>query len=360
MQKDKPPIQVFKGFDTPCPDTSSIQFTRLDSGNINITWLVSSSSDPQNPDGPDFVLQQINSHVFVEPRNIAEQIRAVSTFINEKKAGFVPRWVPSLTGDPYVQDAVGGVWKMSWYVHDTQALNSISSATQAECIARAYGQFQYLLRDFKLPVTDPPVSGFHELAPQLEAFHYLALISDRAERAQNLSGSISRLVSDWVPSIEAELMHGKKTAVIHGDCKVNNVLLSSGGDKVRSIVDLDTVMYGERGWDFGDLVRSGANVLSEESDNPAYSVDYFKAITRGFVGALQDVLSSREKEQLVCSCQYMTFMLAVRFLVDYLDGDKYFTVQDSEQNLRRATAQYRLFEQMRTFEADMLRYVRSL
>jgi hypothetical protein len=360
VQKDKPPILIYKGFDTQCPDNAKAQFKRLESGNINVTWLVSGGADSQHPGGPDFVLQQINSHVFVDPHKIAEQIHGVSAFLNHKIPGFVPRCVPSVSGMPWVDDDAGGIWKMSRYVHDTQAVNRINSAPQAECIARAYGQFQYLLRDFKLPIDDSPVKHFHQLAPHLEAFHYLALVSERALAAQNLTGSISRLISDWVPSIDAGLMHGERKAVIHGDCKVNNVLLSSEGDCVRAIVDLDTVMYGERGWDFGDLVRSGANALGEDADNPGYSPDFFKAIAKGFVGALQDILSIREKEQMVCSCQYMTFMLAVRFLVDYLDGDKYFTVQDNEQNLRRATAQFRLFEQMRAHEAEMLVYVRSL
>ena len=88
--------------------------------------------------------------------------------------------------------------------------------------------------------------------------------------------------------------------------------------------------------------------------------DYFEAIARGFIPALHDVLKQTEKEQLVTSCQYMTFMLAVRFLVDYLDGDTYFQVSDSELNLRRAGVQLELFEQMRAKEAEMLRYVRSL
>jgi len=360
VQKDKPPIQVFQGFITQVPDQTKVHFSRLNSGNINTTWLVAAGVDPLYPQGPDFVLQQINSHVFVEPRNIARQIRAVSNFLNDKLPGFVPLCVPALSGKPWVEDDRGAVWKMSRYVHRTKTINYISSANQAENIARAYGQFQYVLRDFSLPVCESPVKDFHKLAPHLEAFQYLALTSHRALAAQKLIGAISQLIHNWVPSINAELMQGDKNAVIHGDCKVNNVLLSLEGEHVCAIVDLDTVMLGERGWDFGDLVRSGANASGEDADNAGYSIDFFKAIAKGFAGALQDVLSSRDKEQLVFSCQYMSFMLAVRFLVDYLNGDKYFVVQDDEQNLRRANAQFRLFEQIRAQEPEMSGFMRAL
>jgi len=360
VQKDKPPIQVFKAFDTRCSSKSTPHFTLLETGNINITWLVFCGIDGLHPDEPDFVLQKINSHVFVEPKNIAEQIHGVSSFLESKSPGFVPKAVAGVTGLPWVVDDAGGVWKMARFVHNTLVLNKIRSAHQASAIAEGYGRFQYLLRDFELPIADSPVKGFHELALQLEAFHYLALSSGRALEAEQLIRQASRLVQDWLPSIGVDLMQGEKKAVIHGDCKVSNILLSPDGGRACAVVDLDTVMYGERGWDFGDLVRSGANALGEEDDTAGYSHDIFKALASGFVRALQDVLQVHEKEQLVASCQYMTFMIALRFLVDYLNGDEYFRVNDSEHNLRRARVQFALFEQMRSFEADMLRHVRSI
>ena len=45
-------------------------------------------------------------------------------------------------------------------------------------------------------------------------------------------------------------------AVIHGDCKINNLLFDQQGERVLSVIDLDNNMMGHWAWDFGDLVRS--------------------------------------------------------------------------------------------------------
>ena len=360
MHKDKPPIQVFKAFDTQRSSRSTPQFEHLTTGNINITWLVSCSIDALQPDGPDFVLQRINSKVFVEPKNIARQIHGVSVYIERRSPGFVPEVVLGNTGLPWVVDDTGEIWKMSRYVRNTSVLNEIRNAQQASAVARGYGHLQYLLRDFELPISVPPVKDFHELAPQLEAFNHLSLSSSRALSAEKMIRQVSRLLQDWLPSISADLMQGDRKAVIHGDCKVSNILLTPDGDRACAVVDLDTLMYGERGWDFGDLVRSGTNTLGEEDATANYSHELFKAIADGFIGELQDVLQAQDKDRLVESCQYMTFMIGLRFLVDYLNGDQYFRVWDSGHNLRRARVQFELFEQMRAHEAEMLRHVRSI
>jgi len=40
----------------------------------------------------------------------------------------------------------------------------------------------------------------------------------------------------------------------------------------------------------------------------------------------------------------LTYELALRFLTDYLEEDRYFKVSDGEENLRRARAQFRLLK----------------
>ena len=40
----------------------------------------------------------------------------------------------------------------------------------------------------------------------------------------------------------------------------------------------------------------------------------------------------------------MAFMLGVRFLTDYLDGDHYFAIHYTMQNLRRAKVQFALVD----------------
>jgi hypothetical protein len=50
----------------------------------------------------------------------------------------------------------------------------------------------------------------------------------------------------------------------------------------------------------------------------------------------------------------------VRFLTDFLDGDKYFKIHHEHHNLQRARAQFRLIESMEEQYDEMKRIIREL
>lgn len=53
----------------------------------------------------------------------------------------------------------------------------------------------------------------------------------------------------------------------------------------------------------------------------------------------------------------MTFIIGLRFLTDYLDGDTYFRTHYPEHNLVRARVQFRLIEQMERNAEEMQQIV---
>ena len=53
--------------------------------------------------------------------------------------------------------------------------------------------------------------------------------------------------------------------VTHNDTKINNVLVDRNTNRALTIIDLDTVMPGLVGHDFGDAIRFGANYVAEDS-----------------------------------------------------------------------------------------------
>jgi hypothetical protein len=55
-------------------------------------------------------------------------------------------------------------------------------------------------------------------------------------------------------------------------------------------------------------------------------------------------MNKTEIEHLAFSALLMTYELSMRFLEDYLNGDKYFKASDDEHNLRRARAQIALMK----------------
>jgi hypothetical protein len=71
-------------------------------------------------------------------------------------------------------------------------------------------------------------------------------------------------------------------------------------------------------------------------------------------------MTASEIEWLAFSALYITYEQVLRFLMDYIDGDRYYKIRYAEHNLVRTRAQYRLLESMEAQYSEMQRIVRSL
>ena len=148
------------------------------------------------------------------------------------------------------------------------------------------------------------------------------------------------------------------TRVTHNDTKLSNILFDKETGKVLCAIDLDTVMSSTSLNDFGDSIRSYANTGAEDDknlDNVGLDLERFRAFTEGYLSQRKDTMTASELEWLAFSARYITFEQVLRFLMDYLDGDKYYRIHYPEHNLVRTHAQYKLlcsmeeqYEQMRT------------
>ena len=137
--------------------------------------------------------------------------------------------------------------------------------------------------------------------------------------------------------------------VTHNDTKCSNVLFDKNTFEHLSVIDLDTVMPGLVGFDFGDAIRSTANTSGEdERDIKKVALDMkkYEAFTRGFVGKVGASLTEREKSTLALGAVTMSVECGMRFLTDYLDGDKYFRIRYPEHNLDRSRCQLALAKNM--------------
>ncbi len=146
---------------------------------------------------------------------------------------------------------------------------------------------------------------------------------------------------------------------VHNDAKLDNVLVDEETGEALCVVDLDTVMPGRAAHDFGDLVRSAVSGLPEdEADLGRIGVrdDVFRELAAGYVDGSSGWLTAHERSKLVDGAIVITYEQALRFLADFLDGDRYYPVEDKEHNLRRTRAQLRLLEALLRSE-DNLRLI---
>ncbi|MGN1053297.1 MAG: mucin-desulfating sulfatase, partial [Candidatus Scatosoma sp.] len=121
-------------------------------------------------------------------------------------------------------------------------------------------------------------------------------------------------------------------------------------------------MPGLVAFDFGDAIRAGANAAAEdEKDLSLVALDFkkFEAFTRGFLGVDKDALTPAEKDSLAGGAVAMTAECGVRFLTDYLEGDKYFSTDYAGHNLVRARCQLALANDMLKNFEKMKKIVRK-
>lgn len=150
--------------------------------------------------------------------------------------------------------------------------------------------------------------------------------------------------------------------VTHNDTKINNVLFSPIDKRAMVVVDLDTVMPGLVGHDFGDAIRFAANREEEDSLNlekVGVNLDVFRAFAEGFLELTADTLTDNEIDTLALSCLTLTVELSTRFLADYILGDPYFNIKNPKHNLERTRCQIALAKDMQKHMEQMEKIVRD-
>ena len=100
------------------------------------------------------------------------------------------------------------------------------------------------------------------------------------------------------------------------------------------------------------LLAACKNEFNGKVDNIHVNMDVFRAYTRGYLRSAT-FLTPMERSFLPYGCRRMSYMQAVRFLTDYLNGDTYYKTDYAEHNLIRTRAQIRLLEEQEFRSAEM-------
>ena len=301
----------------------------LADGHINDTYVV----------GERHILQRINRSVFADPTAV---MRNLATALAHTGGHLLVAPIPSCDGRSFALDADGDCWRL----FPRLASRSFATLPDAflEAAGAAFGGLLATFADFE-GTLEPVIPGFHDLE------HYLAHLDD-APRSREVSAElrqIDALRTTFEPSAERR--------VIHGDCKINNLLFHPRESAVLAIIDLDTLMFGDPAWDFGDLVRSTFAGSEEANAAAALSLQRFERLCRGFLAAFGDV---DDVDRYAAAPAYMSFMLAVRFLADHLRGDAYFKVARRGDNLLRARSQLGLAQRLHAATPELARIIGAI
>ena len=322
-----------------------VSCVRYGEGHINRTYLVTTDR-PQR-----YILQRISRAAFHNIPALMQNIASVTAFLTARNPD--PRaslhLIPTLDGGLWIQDAEGEYWRVYDFIEDSICLQAPENAEDFFQSGVAFGSFQRMLHDFPAETLYETIPNFHNTPDRYRLFHE-TLREDRMNRAAGVGREI-----DFVLAREAESSrliemhrHGElPLRVTHNDTKLNNVMLDRRSRRALCVIDLDTVMPGFVAYDFGDSIRFGASTAAEderELDRVGLDLALYRRFCEGFIPACGE-LSTQEIETLPIGAKLMTLECGLRFLTDYLDGDRYFATARPGHNLDRARTQFKLVEE---------------
>lgn len=355
-------LQVGEAFRIP---GSFFSYEEIKVGNVNHTYKVTYIRD----DGAgmarikSYLVQRVNTYAFQHPIELMQNIDRVTQHIRTKHPEALSLHFHHLeSGENYLMDD-DGFWRLSNYVpsitFDTcDDLNVVRSAGQA------FGEFQMMLSDFDASQLFYTIPNFHDTRKR-----YAKL---KADMQMDSCGRVAEVQQEleWLLSVEdaackiTDLFNAGKLPlrVTHNDTKINNVLFDEQTHQALVVIDLDTVMPGLVGHDFGDAIRFASNFVEEDcknADKAGVNLNVYWAFAEGFLKKTAATLTENEVDTLGISCFALACELATRFLDDYITGDQYFKIKYPDHNIVRTRCQIALAKDMQVKMGAMNAIVRD-
>jgi Ser/Thr protein kinase RdoA (MazF antagonist) len=332
-------------------------------GNVNDTFLVTLAGIAPELQADKFVLQRINQNVFKQPALILANMRIFTDFMRHQLAQetaatagnwAVPLVIATADGQDYVEDADGGFWRAISLIEGAKTHPKIRDGHHARTSGYALGRFHRLISDLDPNLLHDTLPGFH-ITPQYLATYDRVLqeylqASQLAGRAADVVYGLAFVAQrrQGAGVLEEARVAGKlRLRTMHGDPKVDNILIAETTGQAVSIIDLDTVKPGLVHYDIGDCLRSCCNRAGEETTDLTtvrFDLDLCRVILEGYLSEAARFFTPADYDYVFAAIRLIAFELGLRFFSDHLAGNVYFKVKHPEHNLDRALVQFTLVE----------------
>ena len=339
-------------------------------GNVHDTFLVTLASGTEE----HFILQRMNTVVFCQPERVMRNICTVTEHVRERQEHaplrFGRRWeLPRvlLTADAQDLwiDPGGSFWRAISFIEAARSFDTILNTGHAREVGFALGTFHGLISDLKAEELADTLPGFH-ITPRYVR-HYDEVLAGKGAPRSSEADYCVRFVDarrNFTHVLEGAKARGLlHLRPIHGDPKVDNVMIDTATNQAVGIVDLDTVKPGLVHYDIGDCLRSCCNSLGEETgqwEAVRFEPDLCRAILDGYLSAPSAILTEYDYEYLYDAVRLIAFELGLRFFTDYLEGNIYFKAGHADHNLARALVQFKLTESIESREEAIRAMIRDL
>jgi hypothetical protein len=339
-------------------------------GHINETYMATYN---QGGTLVRYIHQKVNRSVFHEPEHVMDNLVRVTSHVRQRLVAEGARDVtrraltltPARDGQPYYRDDAGEYWRTFVFVERAQTFESVQNPRQAYEAGHAFGRFQQLVVDLPGRRLHETIPHFHNTRRRFDRLNE-AIQLDQYNRARSARPEIEfALEQEPIVDVLLNAMAAGEVPerIAHNDTKFNNVMLDWESGEALCVLDLDTVMPGLVLYDFGDMVRTATSpTLEDERDlnKVEMQLPVFEELARGYLNATLPFLTKAERQYLVLAGKLITYTIGLRFLTDYLSGDKYFRIHRPEHNLDRSRTQFKLVRSIVDQEETMTRVVERL
>lgn len=306
--------------------------------------------------GKAIVLQQINTKVFAHPQSLISNYLVVYEQLQKNGTVKLPAPIPATNGEWLLKDQHNAYWRATEFITNSYSPEGTEDARTAYTTAACFGRFTRSLAGIDLLQLQVLLADFHDLAYRYSQFEDVVANTTgmRLMRATHVIAELRqrKYLVDFYVSIKNNPAYPLR--LMHHDCKISNILFDKHTKEVICPIDLDTIMPGKYFSDLGDMIRTMACTVDENSrewEQIDIKPDYYKAIVQGYLDGIGNEFTPEEQENIHKSGLLMTYMQTLRFVTDFLLGDVYYRVTDPEHNLNRALNQLILLEKLEDFLA---------
>lgn len=310
-----------------------------------------------------YILQKINVAVFTNPNGLVETHVRIQEFLKSGEAEIV---IPSLclvaSGGYLYIDESEGVWRMMNFIPDSYSIGIVTEQWQASEAGTGYGWFANSCAGLDASEFVEAIKDFHRLSFRVRQLDE-AIKGDQAGRLDSIQELVDfyKARQDKLMIIERMVDAGEiPQRVVHNDTKIDNLLFR--GKKACAVIDLDTVGPGILYYDFGDSIRTISNSAAEDEKDLSkveFNSEAYREFASSYLKQVKEITTPGEAEYYYLAPVLMTYIMGIRFLADYLNGDKYYKVAYSEHNVVRSRVQRRLIECMEEKEQFMKDVIKS-
>jgi len=335
------------------------------SGHINDTYLITTAENYC----PDYILQRINHLIFNNVPALMNNVERVTRHIKKKllqQGNSIPdrevlTLIPTHEDKAYYSDPEGNYWRVYIFINESYCYELVKTPQLAYQGGKIFGKFLAMLADLPEPPLTETIYDFHNIEKRLQAF--FKLVDDdpgmRVGDIKNEMRFVEKRAEEIIKIYHQATDYKIPIRITHNDTKFNNILFDVNQNAL-CIIDLDTVMPGFIHFDFGDAVRTCTNTATEDEQDlakVAMNLELLRAYTKGFMEEAKVFLTDGEVINLVPAIKLFPYLMGLRFLTDYIDGDKYFRITFSYHNLQRARNQFKLLTSIEEQYDDILAFI---